>query len=131
MSDVDADDLPPAEPDDERFDRLDAHTMALDLVVRGLFARWAMQQPDPRESAFRMVEATSARCGHPGPPRRSEARFHELEEDELRAFLATVDRRIGVGQEVRDESRVDGGAARCGRLRRSTGCASDCGHCPQ
>ncbi|MET4071540.1 hypothetical protein ABID58_006354 [Bradyrhizobium sp. S3.2.6] len=41
---------------DERYLDLLANIKALDMVVRGLFTRWAMEAPDPQESAFRMIE---------------------------------------------------------------------------
>ncbi|MCO5131214.1 MAG: hypothetical protein M9932_11685 [Xanthobacteraceae bacterium] len=36
---------------------LNAHVTALELVVRGLFTKWAEQAPDPKESVFRITEA--------------------------------------------------------------------------
>lgn len=41
---------------DEKYIDMVAHIQAIEMVVRGLFAKWAEEAPDPQESAFRMIE---------------------------------------------------------------------------
>jgi hypothetical protein len=81
--------------DDDRYMDLLTNLKAVELVVKGLFTKWALEAPDPRASAFRMIEAMigslrEIRLGDTP----EEARAMDSIEDHLRGFLRNVDVRL-------------------------------------
>jgi hypothetical protein len=80
---------------DEKYLDLLANVKALDMVLRGLFTKWALEAPDPPESAFRMIEgmigslhAITANASN------EEVAVVTRIEDHLRAFHKNVDVRL-------------------------------------
>lgn len=81
--------------DDDRYLDLLTNLKAVELVVKGLFAKWAMEDSNPRASAFRMIEGMigSLREIRVGDT-PEEARAMDAIEDHLRAFLRNIDVRL-------------------------------------
>jgi hypothetical protein len=80
---------------DEKYLDLLANIKALDMVVRGLFTKWALEAPDPKESAFRMIEGMigSLHAITENAPEEQVAVVSRIE-DHLRDFGRNVEVRL-------------------------------------
>jgi hypothetical protein len=81
--------------DDERYLDLLANVKAIEMVVRGLFTKWALEAPDPKESAFRMIEGLIGSIhaiAADAPP--DQVDVISRMEDHLREFGRNVDIRL-------------------------------------
>jgi len=73
-----------------------ARLIALEFLVRGLYAKWAIESsPDPRGSNRRMLEGMIQSMWNLAPPRDdAERRLYEDIETALREFQQNVDLRL-------------------------------------
>jgi hypothetical protein len=91
--------------DDERYADLLANVKAVEIVVRTLFATWALHEADPRAAAFRSIERMIGSLHRNKQGIVPEARrAFQLIEDHLRHFHEAVDARLAaVGQNDRTD----------------------------
>ena len=81
--------------EDERYQDLLANVKAIELIVRGLFTKWALEADDPKQSAFRMIGGLIGAL-----PITKDAEFPEIAqalsrvEDHLRHFGEQVMERL-------------------------------------
>ena len=81
--------------DDEKYEDLLANIKAIDIVVRGLFAKWALEADDPKASAFRMIEGMIGSLhGITEDATADEARLVGKIEDHLRDFGQNIDAKL-------------------------------------
>ena len=72
-----------------------ARLIALEFLVRGLYAKWAIESPDPRGSNRRMLEGMIQSMWNLAPPKDdTERRLYENIETALREFQQNVDLRL-------------------------------------
>lgn len=82
---------------DDPVVQLSTQLKALELVVRGLFTKWALDNApeDPRGSAFRMIEATIASMHEIQKIENEDERIYlSMVEDALRDFGEAIDIRL-------------------------------------
>ena len=81
--------------DQDRYEDLLANIKAVEMVVRGLFAKWAGEADDPSASAFRMIEAVIASMHHVSEGAgEDERRILMKIEDHLRDFGENIQIRL-------------------------------------
>ena len=84
---------------DEQYLEALAATKAVEMIVRGLFTKWAEEAPDPRASAQRMINAMIASVDDTtkdGSP--FEAELLQRLKDNLRHFGEQIETRLtGLG----------------------------------
>ena len=75
---------------------LTGRTIALDLLLRALYAKWASEQPDPENFIAVTVESIigSMDAAKHRPQSAAETRAWEAAEADLRAFLENVALRL-------------------------------------
>lgn len=81
--------------DQESYEDLLANIKAVEMVVRGLFAKWAGEADDPPASAFRMIEGIIASMHHVREGAdENERRVLMKIEDHLRDFGENIQIRL-------------------------------------
>lgn len=75
--------------------------VALDLLLRGLYTKWALEAPDPIASNRRKLEGMIASMWSVKPPNdETERRLYAQAESHLRHFLQQVETRL-IGEGAR------------------------------
>jgi len=72
-----------------------ARTIALDILLRGLYAKWAIESPTPRASNQKLMEELIQSMWTVAPPKDdTERRLYEHVQTALREFQQNVDVRL-------------------------------------
>ncbi|MGE3875783.1 MAG: hypothetical protein AB7F74_22750 [Parvibaculaceae bacterium] len=82
---------------DDPIIQLSTQLKAIELVVRALFTKWAMENnpADPRTAAFRLIELTIGSMHEAQKTENEEQRIYlEMVEDALRDFGEQIDIRL-------------------------------------
>lgn len=80
---------------DEKYIELAAQIKAIELITRGLFAKWARESPDPQASAFRLIEtAIGSLHSATSDAQPEQLRVISMIEDRLREFGHCVEQRL-------------------------------------
>jgi hypothetical protein len=74
--------------------KLFARTIAQELLLRGLYAKWAVESPRPRESNRNRLEGLVRTMWGVTPPKDDERRLYEQVEVSLREFQGNIDVRL-------------------------------------
>ncbi len=83
------------------YEALSGRLVALEMILRGLFTKWALEADDPRGSSKRMLESMSASMREVDPPSDEyERRVCMAAEEFIQRFQRNIDARlIGLGHD--------------------------------